>query len=98
MNLYFTDTSAILNGLDTKSMVDSQNERTEDLRQKTDDLKSKDTTGPKGEMGTVGYKGEKGYKGSTGTKGNKGMSQNLLKGILNNIRINPLSSIPIISL
>ena len=65
-------------------MVDSQSKRTEDLRQKTNDLKSSDTTGPKGEMGPVGYKGEKGYKGSTGTKGNKGMSSHkLLKGFLN---------------
>ena len=84
MNLNFKGTSTILNGLDTKSMVDSQSKRTEDLRQKTNDLKSSDTTGPKGEMGPVGYKGEKGYKGSTGTKGNKGMSSHkLLKGFLN---------------
>ena len=70
-------------------MVDSQSKRTQDLKQKTNDLKSRDTTGPKGEMGPVGYKGEKGYKGSTGTKGNKGMSPKLQKGILNNIRFNP---------
>ena len=71
-------------------MVESQNKRTEGLKLKINALKSKDTTGPKGDTGPVGYKGEKGYKGSTGTKGNKGMSQNLLKGILNNISIGPL--------
>ena len=86
MNSTFTDTSAILNGLDTKSMVDSQNKRTEGLKQKINVLKSKDTTGPKGDTGPVGYKGEKGYKGSAGTKGNKGMSPKLLTSILNNTK------------
>ena len=87
----FSDTSAILNGLDTKSMVDSQNARTEGLKQRINALKSKDTTGQKGETGPVGYKGEKGYKGSSGTKGNKGMSTKLLKRSLNNIRFKNLS-------
>jgi len=72
LTIHAQDTSAILNGLDTKSMVDSQNKRTEGLKQKINVLKSKDTTGPKGDTGPVGYKGEKGYKGSAGTKGNKG--------------------------
>ena len=68
-------------------MVDSQNARTEGLKQRINALKSKDTTGQKGETGPVGYKGEKGYKGSSGTKGNKGMSTKLLKRSLNNIKL-----------
>jgi len=66
------ETSVILNGIDTKHMLVTQGVRTSGLLHRVISLKSKDTTGPKGEMGLPGDKGEKGYQGQKGIKGNKG--------------------------
>ena len=55
-------------------MLVTQGVRTSGLLHRVISLKSKDTTGPKGETGLPGDKGEKGYQGQKGIKGNKGNS------------------------